>query len=154
MTGPGQDDPARLSRLTKVLVAAVLLVFGGLIVVNLAMYISGHLLLRKQSSAGAFACTCSLVEDFIRTSDPRRWPSSWDDLDGLPARDFNSIAWPRDKARFVELVEIDFRADLGEVARQNPESFTAIRPRYPSTLFPTAPVSQRFIETLSRPVKP
>lgn len=62
----------------------------------------------------------------------QRWPTSWDDLRAIEQVEVPSMySWP-DHADIVrEFVEIDFDADLTEIATQTAEEFDAVRPSGP-----------------------
>src|SRR5262249_24801914 len=68
-----------------------------------------------------------VVERFVE--ERGRWPRSWEELEGLKGTDHrNGYVWPKSAAEIRRRVAIDFDADPREVARQDPMTFTAIRP--------------------------
>jgi len=71
-------------------------------------------------------------------------------MERLPARDFNSFAWPRDEAELKGLVEIDFSTDLSSVVSQSPATFDAIRPSGGTAVFELAPIFESFIARMKR----
>jgi hypothetical protein len=68
-----------------------------------------------------------LVERFV--SDTGRWPRSWGELEGVPMPECPfDREWPTASPEVQRRVHIDFGADLHDVGREDPMSFTAIRP--------------------------
>ncbi len=68
-----------------------------------------------------------LVERFV--SETGRWPHSWGELEGVPMDEGPfGRRWPVASPEMQRRISIDFGVDPQAVARQDPMSFTAIRP--------------------------
>jgi len=86
--------------------------------------------LEAENNLHATLFTISLVEQFV--AEKGRWPHSWDELEKLPVSggtaDLQGHDWPGASTKIRRHVSIDFSADPREIARQDPMSFTAIKP--------------------------
>ncbi len=133
-SGPTRRRRGRYIGIALIVVA--LLVAAGL----WATTYFGRQAVEAQRRYHAVVCACELIAVHVERSGGKDWPRSWDDFDALPARDFNSFAWPRDKELLSALVEIDFAATVGSVLAQSPESFTAVRPAPGQEVFPAAAI--------------
>lgn len=69
-----------------------------------------------------------VVGDFVEISGFTGWPASWEELEGVPPREWSTYRWPRDLPRLRELVRIDFNTGLEQVAAAKAETFTAVEP--------------------------
>jgi len=72
-----------------------------------------------------------VVDEFITSQDPPRWPRSWDELETVEAS-WSRFEWPRDREEIESRVIIDFDTTLADVARSDRDTFDAIRPNGPS----------------------
>lgn len=68
-----------------------------------------------------------VVDEFITSQDPPRWPRSWDELKTVEAS-WSRFEWPRDRDEIESRVIIDFDTTLADVARSERDTFDAIRP--------------------------
>lgn len=96
----------------------------------------------------ALASTYVAVETYIDRHDGR-WPSSWDDLDGLknPQRPQDPAF---DAAFSRSWVAVDFKAKPAELLQSTPESFKAIKPYGEVMAGFVDPAYERLIQTLER----
>jgi hypothetical protein len=70
-----------------------------------------------------------LVDQFV--TEHRRWPSSWDELEGQSlAEDLQGgmYRWPDSSQEIRTRVILDFAADPREIAAQDSMTFAAIKP--------------------------
>jgi hypothetical protein len=72
----------------------------------------------------------TVVEQFVQ--EHGRWPASWKELESVSGEDRPLYSWPRDSDQIKMSVEIDFDLKLEDVANQEPDRFTAIRPKVPA----------------------
>jgi hypothetical protein len=68
-----------------------------------------------------------IIDTFIRTQDPPRWPNSWEELETVEY-DYNGILWPRDRAVLEANLTVNFDLTLEQVAAMDYETFDAILP--------------------------
>lgn len=87
--------------------------------------VAGRAEFAYQSRRIAFEAVEAYVEEH------GRWPSSWDDLGPIGDIQVGKDAWPSDHEPIRSKIAIDFGLSLEDVARQDPEHFTAIRSRGP-----------------------
>jgi hypothetical protein len=83
--------------------------------------------MQAETTLHAIQFTIRLVERFV--AERGRWPESWEDLENLsfPEKLFGK-PWPAISSEIQQRVVIDFQVDPREIARQEPMSFTAIKP--------------------------
>jgi hypothetical protein len=91
-------------------------------------------LIEAEDRLHATILTCRVVDDYLKANRFAAWPSSWEDLCSTPRREWGQFEWPRDAHRLEALVNIDFHARLSELAAQNADRFSAIRPNGPSAM--------------------
>ena len=89
----------------------------------------------------------SIVEHYVESHDGQ-WPSSWEDLEQLP----ETGEWyePMNFELAREVAEIDFDADVNELAQQSPSQFKAIRPKRPVLDYRSDPRVTSLLETIRR----
>jgi hypothetical protein len=109
----------------------------------------GRSLSRQQRAFGATVCACDLIGQWVERSGGSAWPASWADLESLPGRDYNSVAWPRDEAEIRQLVEVDFGATIPAVLAQRPDAFTAVRVRADGGVFNPTPIFRSLQERIA-----
>jgi hypothetical protein len=109
-----------------------LLAFGAFLLVLVAsgcwiLYRCALRSLQAERTLHTTRFTIRLVEHFV--SQRGRWPHSWSELEGVSAtEELFGEKWPSDSPEVQRRVSIDFEIDPPAVARQDPMSFTAIRP--------------------------
>jgi hypothetical protein len=106
----------------------VAMLVSGVCLGGWVLYHCASVSLRAERTLQATIFTVRLVEVFVAKH--KRWPRSWEELERLSvSADLpQSFRWPQDSAEVRQRVTIDFEADLREIARQDPMTFTAIRP--------------------------
>ena len=80
---------------------------------------------RAEFNLHAMRETLQIVEQHIEKH-PGEWPRSWEELDETAAS--SGLKWRFPLNEMKERVEIDFNARLEDLARQDDETFKAIRP--------------------------
>ena len=78
----------------------------------------------------ATATSTRAVQEFVIVNE--RWPESWEELRAVSLEPGPIYSWPEDLAEIQKQVEINFHLTLMEVAEQDPNGFTAIRPKRPA----------------------
>jgi hypothetical protein len=109
----------------------------------------GRSLARQQRAFGATVCACDLIGQWVEHSGGKSWPASWADLESLPGRDYNSVAWRRDVAEFGRLVVVDFGATFPAVLAQRPDAFTAVRVHADARVFNPTPIFRSLQERIA-----
>lgn len=103
----------------------------------------GRIYLGPDQENFAVRALFELVAKYVKTHEGA-WPGSWDDLEAMPTGD----DWyePMNFELAKELVEIDFDADVNEIAKQTPDQFDAIRAKQPVFDYRTDPRVSTLIE--------
>jgi hypothetical protein len=120
------------------LVLAVLVIAGVWIIYN-----GISTALRAEHNLHSTLYVVRLVDEFVYEN--KRWPESWDELEKLKFTgnaytprngELNALRiggaiefqWPDSSLTMQRRVEIDFNADLNDIAEQNSMTFDAIKP--------------------------
>lgn len=104
----------------------------------------------EQHRYHAVICVCELVATHVERSAGKEWPRSWEELEKLPARDFNTFAWPRDEELLQALVIIDFSATVESAVRQTPDTFDSVRPAGEYGAVSLVPIYDAFLRRIGR----
>jgi hypothetical protein len=136
---------------------------AGAIVLAVMIYEGVTNSLRAEENLHATLFTIRLVEQFV--AEHRRWPASWSELEELnvpvdapqPANRELAVVriggshgyrWPDASPHLQQCVAVDFHADPGSIAREDPSDFRAIKPIGP--YFPY--LKYGFVESLQETI--
>lgn len=110
-----------LVQLILVCVAVAIVGFG------ICVYIGVSTSVHAENTLHAMLSTIQQVDRFVEAK--RRWPTSWSELKPFRAeKDQLRSSWEVEVARRRSYIQIDFNANLDEVASQTPKQFRAIAP--------------------------
>jgi hypothetical protein len=111
-------------------ISAVVLI----VIITAIVFVSSALSFVKHAEFALHGNTIVIMTVDKYVKEYGKWPASWEDLRSVQV-DFGIWRWPDDMKELQDIqeyVEVDFSATLGQVARQTPEDFQAIRPHGPA----------------------
>jgi hypothetical protein len=81
--------------------------------------------LEAERALYAASLTALLLDEYVATHDGA-WPRSWNDLETLPANEWNMFQWPADSHAMQRYVEIDFAVNSQVLAEKKMSVLDAI----------------------------
>lgn len=74
----------------------------------------------------AASLTMQLLDEYVATHDGA-WPRSWNDLEGLPSREWGEYQWPVHSQEIQRYVVVDFAVNSKDLAEQKTRVIDAVQ---------------------------